>query len=86
MSKDGKDAELIKLTEDDCTLIKYALLTMLEQLYRAKLETPMITEEFRALFKKQETEILAVKNKVWDIQCHLIDQRINEELEKAERV
>lgn len=86
MSKDGKDAELMKLTEEDCSLIRDALITMLEQLYRAKSEMPIITEEFRALFEKQETEILVVKNKVWDIQSRLIDQRMNEEWEKAERV
>ena len=86
MSKDGKDAELMKLTEEDCSLIRDALITMLEQLYRAKSEMPIITEEFRALFEKQETEILVVKNKVWDIQSRLIDQRMNEEWKKAERV
>lgn len=88
MSKDGKDAELMKLTEEDCSLIRDALITMLEQLYRAKSEMPIITEEFRALFEKQETEILAVKNKVWDIQSRLMDQRMSEEWEKekAERV
>ena len=86
MSKDGKDAELMKLTEEDCSLIRDALITMLEQLYRAKSEMPIITEEFRALFEKQEMEILVVKNKVWDIQSRLIDQRMNEEWEKAERV
>ena len=88
MSKDGKDAELMKLTEEDCSLIRNALITMLEQLYRAKSEMPIITEEFRALFEKQEMEILVVKNKVWDIQSRLIDQRMSEEWEKekAERV
>ena len=88
MSKDGKDAELMKLTEEDCSLIRDALITMLEQLYRAKSEMPIITEEFRALFAKQEMEILMVKNKVWDIQSRLTDQRMSEEWEKekAERV
>ena len=56
MSKDGKDAELMKLTEEDCSLIRDALITMLEQLYRAKSEMPIITEEFRALFEKQDSE------------------------------
>lgn len=88
MSKDGKDAELMKLTEEDCALIRDALRLMKQQFYRAKGEMPFVTEDFRAFFDAQEATIDTVKEKVWLIQRSLIDQRYEEEWEKeiAERV
>ena len=88
MSKDGKDAELMKLTEEDCSLIREALRCMKQQFYRAKGEMPYVTDEFRALFDAQVEAIDVVKEKVWFLQDRLYEQRMREEWEKekAERV
>lgn len=88
MSKDGKDADLMKLTEDDCALIREALTCMKQQFYRAKGEMPYVTDEFRALFDAQVEAIDVVKEKVWFLQDCLYEQRMREEWEKekAERV
>lgn len=88
MSKDGKDAELMKLTEDDCTLIREALRCMKQQFYRAKGELPYVADEIRALVDAQVEAIDVVKEKVWFLEDRLYEQRAQEkwEKEKAERV